>query len=323
MNVYNFNYTIYRGYCVLDFYTFALKKHPSLMRFWPHIIVYAFMFLFQRISLARFKQECFCFLKAVEDTDELIESFWDKHEKKIQLWYKEKQTENDVITSASPSFLLEPIAKRLGIRYLIASDVDKKTGVCLGEECRGEEKVNRLRKLFPNLKIENYYSEPMPDKKMLALSTHSYVVDGESIIPVQKYKPKKKNFFRSVFFTRAFLAFITLGLINGSVCIIASTVLSAIMPPNLAFVVGYISSLGVAYVLNTMYIFCQKMSVTRFIQFCASYIPNFAIQNVCVLIFYNTLNMPEFVSFTLSAVLGVPITFTILKMFTFKPKMKK
>ena len=323
MNVYNFNYTIYRGYCILDFYNFVLKKHPSIIKFWPRILVYAFMFLFQRISVSRFKQECFCFLKAIDDTDELIEAFWDKHEKKIQLWYREKHTERDVITSASPAFLLEPIAKKLGVKYLIASEVDKKTGVCNGKECRGTEKINRLKKQFPDLVVENYYSEPEPDRNIMDIAKHSYVICGEKIVPKEEYKGKKRNFFRSVFYTRAFLAFITLGLINGSICIVASSTLAQVINPNLAFVIGYLSSLVVAYYLNTQFIFCQKMSFARFIRFCASYIPNFAIQNVCVLIFYNTLNISEFLSFTLAAILGVPITFTILKLFAFRPAKRK
>lgn len=323
MNVYNFNYSIYRGYCVLDFYKFALRKHPTLIRFWPHIIAYAFMYLFSRITLARFKQECFGFLKSIKDIDNLVEQFWDRHEKKIQLWYKEKHTEFDVVTSASPEFLLAPICKRLGIKYLIASNVDKTTGICIGEECRGEEKFRRLKEAFPDLNIKNYYIEPNVDSKIVEISQNVYVIQGERIIPYDAYKPKKKTVIKSFFVSRTFLAFITLGLINGTTCIVFSTLLSAVIPANAAFVVGYLLSLLLAYYLNTTFTFCQKMKFSRLLRFYASYIPNFTIQNLCVILFYNTLELPEIITFTLSAIIAAPVTFSILKFFTFNSKNKK
>ena len=323
MNVYNFNYTIYRGYCVLDFYKFALRKHPTLFRFWPRIIVYAFLYLFSRITLARFKQECFGFLKSLKDIDELVEQFWDKHEKKIQPWYKEKHTDSDIVASASPEFLLAPICKRLGIRHLVASNVDKTTGVCIGAECRGEEKLRRLQEAFPELHIQNYYIEPGVDKRIVDISEQVFIVQGEDVIPHEQYKPKKKTVVKSFFLSRAFLAFVALGLINGTTCILLSALLSEFMNANVAFVIGYTLSLLLAYCLNTKFTFCQRMTFKRLLTYYASYIPNFTIQNLCIILFYNTLEISAPVTFTLTAIIAVPITFVILKMFTFNSKKKK
>ncbi len=43
--------------------------------------------------------------------------------------------EDDVIISASPEFLLRPICNRLGIRHLIASRVDARSGAYDGQNC--------------------------------------------------------------------------------------------------------------------------------------------------------------------------------------------
>ena len=47
---------------------------------------------------------------------------------------------DDVIISASPEILLTEICRRLGIKYLIASKVEKITGKYYGENCYGKEK---------------------------------------------------------------------------------------------------------------------------------------------------------------------------------------
>ena len=46
------------------------------------------------------------------DAQALVEEFWDTHEKNIFPWYPGKQQrEDDILISASPEFLLEPICR--------------------------------------------------------------------------------------------------------------------------------------------------------------------------------------------------------------------
>ena len=145
MNVYDFDKTIYDGDSTLDFYLFALKNKPGLIKYLPVQILGFIKYLFGMCTKLEFKEKFYYFLNGIDDTDNLIEMFWNEKQSGIKEWYLKNKKDSDLIISASPTFLLEPICKRAGIKHLIASEVNKKTGVCEGENCYGEEKVIRLK----------------------------------------------------------------------------------------------------------------------------------------------------------------------------------
>jgi phosphatidylglycerophosphatase C len=78
------------------------------------------------------------------------------------------------IVTASPEFLVAPFAKRLGADHLIATrfGIDGQgcfTGALDGGNCRGPEKVARLKALFgANLNIQAAYGDTSGDREMLA-----------------------------------------------------------------------------------------------------------------------------------------------------------
>jgi len=88
---------------------------------------------------------------------------------------------DDVIISASPEFFLKPACNMLGIRHLIASPVDAKTGKHRGENCHGKEKVRRFRALFPDASVEEFYSDSYSDTPMAELAEKAYLVKGDTI----------------------------------------------------------------------------------------------------------------------------------------------
>jgi phosphatidylglycerophosphatase C len=80
------------------------------------------------------------------------------------------------IVSASPEFVVAPFAERLGADRLIATRVEtdthgRLTGALLGRNCRGPEKVARLREAFgPDVRLEAAYGDTAGDHEMLALA---------------------------------------------------------------------------------------------------------------------------------------------------------
>ena len=90
------------------------------------------------------------------------------------------------------------------------------------------------------------------------------------------------------------------------------------MQANLAFIMGYISALFVAYTLNSLLVFKAKLHFAKIFKFAISYIPNFIIQNIVVFIIYNIMGLGAIVAYITAAIIGMPITFLILKIFTFK-----
>lgn len=120
------------------------------------------------------------------------------------------------------------------------------------------------------------------------------------------------------FVNKQFLTFVVIGIINTFVGTLFSILYSNILQPNLAFIFGYITGTIVSYILNSIFTFKENLNIKKYFKFFVSVIPNFLIQNLCVLIFFNTLNFNKMYAFIIAAIIGIPVTFLILKLYTFK-----
>lgn len=320
MNVYDFDKTIYDGDSTLDFYFFSLKKSPMLIRFLPIQIIGFIKYMFGMYSKLQFKEKFYSFLKGIKDVDSMVELFWNENQDKIKDWYLKSKEESDVIISASPEFLLNNICRRIGIKHLIASEVNKNTGICEGENCYGEEKVLRFKKYFEKGEIKKFYSDSLSDAPISLMASERYIVSGNNILPWDQYSPGKVKKLKNIFFTKEFFTFLIVGGINTINGIVFSYVYSLFLGVNVSFVLGYVTAMTISYILNSTLVFKEDMGVIKYIKFCISYIPNFIIQNIFVLIFYNMLHWNKLIVFALAAIVGVPVTFIIMKFFAFNKK---
>lgn len=320
MNVYDFDKTIYAGDSTLDFYFFSLKKSPMLIRFFPIQIIGFIKYMFGMYSKLQFKEKFYSFLKGIKDVDSMVELFWNENQDKIKDWYLKSKEESDVIISASPEFLLNNICRRIGIKHLIASEVNKNTGICEGENCYGEEKVLRFKKYFEKGEIKKFYSDSLSDAPISLMASERYIVNGNNILPWDQYSPGKVKKLKNIFFTKEFFTFLIVGGINTINGIVFSYVYSLFLGVNVSFVLGYVTAMTISYLLNSTLVFKEDMGIVKYIKFCISYIPNFIIQNIFVLIFYNMLQWNKLIVFALAAIVGVPVTFIIMKFFAFNKK---
>ena len=125
------------------------------------------------------KQRYYRFFRGI-DTLKEAELFWDASISKIRTWYKDLQRQDDLVITASPEFLIRPICERLGIRNLIASQVDPETGNTLGRNCRDWEKVRRFRKVYGDTPIEEFYSDSYADSPLARMAAKAHmIIDGE------------------------------------------------------------------------------------------------------------------------------------------------
>lgn len=175
MNVYDFDGTIYNGDSTVDFFLYALKRNPSVLLYLPKQTWGFVLYGTKCIDKTNLKEYFFSFLTAI-NTENLVESFWNQNLHKIFDWYIKQQREDDIIISASPRFLLQPICNRLGIRHLIASEVDIKTGMFTGENCRGQEKVQRLESEYNINHIDNFYSDSHSDLPLAKIADKAFFV---------------------------------------------------------------------------------------------------------------------------------------------------
>ena len=94
-----------------------------------------------------------------------------------------------MIISASPEFLLAPICRKLGIKHLIASKVDSKSGKYSGINCHGKEKVRRFCEKFKDGEVDEFYSDSLSDTPLAEISKKAFLVNGNKIT---EWKPKNK-----------------------------------------------------------------------------------------------------------------------------------
>lgn len=120
------------------------------------------------------KERYFCFLRYI-NVDAYVQEFAEREINNIAGWYLDIKQENDVIISASPQFLVTAFTDRLGIKYILATDMDKHTGKITGKNCRGEEKVMRFQKVFKD-SVDCFYSDSMSDAPMARMAGQAYLV---------------------------------------------------------------------------------------------------------------------------------------------------
>ncbi|WP_309446462.1 haloacid dehalogenase-like hydrolase [Desulfosporosinus nitroreducens] len=317
MNVYDFDKTIYGGDSTLDFYVYCLKKYPRTACYLPSQIGSALLYGLGVHSKVRFKEIFYSFLRSLQNVDEVIDGFWESHERKIKGWYLKQRHNSDLIISASPEFLLKPIGERLSITIL-ASKVNKTSGLYEGENCYGQNKVERLNREIKDWVIDEFYSDSLSDAPLAMLAKQSFRVDGDDLIPWPDYHPSGFKKAKGLLTTKEFIGFLVIGTINTLNGVLFAYLFSLLFNVNTAFMVGYLMSLSLSYLLNSCLTFKEAVSWPKYFKFCFSYIPNFLIQNFIVLIFFNVCGLPELLVYSLAAIIGVPITFILIKNLAFR-----
>lgn len=185
MNVYDFDGTIYKGDSTTDFFIMLAKKNPKVWTYVPKFLLGIVEYELGLIDRAKNKEYLYKSLSLFDNIDDLIKEFWDTHKKNIFNWYYDNKKDDDIIISASPDFLVRPICENLGLKYIIASKVDKFTGKTLGPNCSKDEKVVRLKSEYPGKEKEvcEFYSDHLKDTPLARLAKSAFIVlkDGRRI----------------------------------------------------------------------------------------------------------------------------------------------
>lgn len=188
MNVYDFDNTIYDGESVVDFYFFSLRKYPRLISILPKVaevlIKYKACIISSEELFSVAEKYVSNVLRSI-DFESLVSDFWDKNQRKIKGFYLEQQKDDDVILSASWSYLIEEACRRIGIKTVIASQIDLKEGK-IHRLCFREKKVEIFKSIFPNAVVDNFYTDSMNDAPMFKLAKRVFLVKGDKIKEIEK-----------------------------------------------------------------------------------------------------------------------------------------
>ena len=179
MNVYDSDGTIYYPDCTISFAVWCANRHPKLwFTFAPKAIRNLIQYNKGKMERYKFERQFFSFLGMIDDFDEQIEKFWDKHEKRISAWYLAQKKPDDLIISASPDCIIAPIARRLGVNY-IASEYDREMNVFINNLMFAREKAHYIREQgFPM--IENFYSDSLSDTPLALCAEKAHLITNKA-----------------------------------------------------------------------------------------------------------------------------------------------
>ena len=175
MNVYDFDGTIFPGDCSIGFCFWCMKRHPKMyFTFFPKAVKNLILRKLGKMPEYLMQRKFFGYLTLIDDFDEQIERYWDKNEKKISDWYLKQKKPDDLIISASPTCIIEPIANRLGVNFM-ATEFDRQFGVFLNNHMYAKEKAKyMIDNGFPL--IENFYSDSLADTPLALCAEKAHLV---------------------------------------------------------------------------------------------------------------------------------------------------
>jgi HAD superfamily phosphoserine phosphatase-like hydrolase len=192
--IYDFDGTIYDGDTCRDIVMYGLKTHPfitmkSLIKAKKLQKEYEAGFA----SFESVKTAMLSFIFKIPNYPKFINTFVSKHMKKIKPFYNSRKTVNDVIVSASYDLWVSVFARRLGVKCVIATKTDS-DGNIVGSNCKGAEKMRRLKEMLPNATIASAYTDSEVDIPMLEMAKIGYVVEGNRIVTYKRgYKFKNRK----------------------------------------------------------------------------------------------------------------------------------
>jgi HAD superfamily hydrolase (TIGR01490 family) len=208
--IFDVDYTLTRRETLLEFYMFMLKKKPGLMRHLPKSLKAVFFYLFKVIDLKRAKESFIAFTEGIQEKEMelLVKEFYEKklstilYKDAIDMIRKMKGEGYKIyLISASAEFYLrelyniKEVDKVIGTRFKVENGVHK--GLMVGENCKGEEKVKRLKE---ELKKENIevdfknsfmFSDSLADLPLFNLVGNPYLINykkGHDKIQILRWK---------------------------------------------------------------------------------------------------------------------------------------
>ncbi|MBQ7500466.1 MAG: haloacid dehalogenase-like hydrolase [Clostridia bacterium] len=175
MNVYDFDGTIFPSDCSIGFCIWCMNRHPKRwFTFAPKAIFNLLRLKMGSMPEYLMQRKFFGYLTLIDDFDDQIERYWNKNEKKIASWYLAQKRPDDLIISASPTCIIEPIAKRLGVNFM-ATEYDREFGVLVNNLMYAKEKAKYIYDHgFPL--IENFYSDSLADTPLALCAEKAFLV---------------------------------------------------------------------------------------------------------------------------------------------------
>lgn len=155
--VFDFDGTLYKKDSLIEFCKFTYLRMPWRIIFVPVQIFALILHRFKLIDTTKFKELFLLYLLGLNKKKQsLVEAFWQKEfpqnfNFEVLNLIDQKQASHIICLTASPDFMFKNIIQKLNLTQCISTRTLSKKGVIkiIGKNCRGKEKIERLKKAFP------------------------------------------------------------------------------------------------------------------------------------------------------------------------------
>lgn len=193
MRVFDFDGTIYDGESLFDLYLYSARHDPKVFRYIAPVLRYAVKYKLGRATLEQMEYGVgkmtegylteLSRSKRVASVEQLVDDFWDRNYSRIKPWYQPES--DDVILTASFSLTVGEVCRRLGVRNLVASEVDVET-MKVTYLNFSTNKAKRFRELYgPDAVIDEFYTDSKFDQPMIDMARHAFMVKGNTITQIK------------------------------------------------------------------------------------------------------------------------------------------
>lgn len=208
--IFDVDYTLTKKETLRELFKFTVKKEPSKIIYLPRALFSGLLYVIGVYDEKKVKESFLKFLDGIheKEMEELVQEFYEKrlskiiYEDAIAMMKKLKSEGCKIyLISASPEFYLKELNKLnivdkiIGTKFLCVEGYHSRR--MEGENCKGEEKVRRLKEELKKDNIEvdfkNSYmfSDSLSDKPLFDLVGNAYLINykkKQDEIQVLKWK---------------------------------------------------------------------------------------------------------------------------------------
>jgi len=194
IDVYDFDKTVYNGDCTVDFYKYCLSKKPWLIFLLPYQIIGLVFMKLGIFSEKKGKGMFLRFFRFINADEKFLNGYVNKYSHKINSWFSPDIKIPSIIISASPQFIVEALLNSRAHK-IIGTEIDRNSGRLISLNCKGKEKIERLKAYMPDFKIRRMYTDSIKnDGFLLDLADEKYIIYRNKEPELIKKTSKKINF---------------------------------------------------------------------------------------------------------------------------------
>lgn len=116
------------------------------------------------------------------------------------------------------------------------------------------------------------------------------------------------------FMNKEFLRFVFVGGINTGATYIFYLVLLIFFDYSVSYTISYVAGILISFYLNTFFVFKEKVSFKKFLQFPLVYLVQYLINLLMILVFVELFNVSKQIVPLIVIVITIPITFVLSKL---------